>query len=80
MQLDTRLRFKQDKNHKWMSSLFIKLHISTPYWKMDRKDNADGSKLVKEFFRFSLLWGGSSSNAWQDHIYLGGDKPDKKSP
>ncbi len=38
------------------------------------------SKLVKEFIRCSLVCGGSSSNARQDHILLGGDELDKKSP
>ena len=28
MQLDKYLRFKQDRDYKWVFSLFIKLHIS----------------------------------------------------
>ncbi len=47
---------------------------------MDGKDIADTSKLVKEFVRCSLVWGGSSSDARQDYIWLGGDEPDERSP
>ncbi len=47
---------------------------------MDGKDIADMSKLVKEFVRYSFVWGGSSSNARQDYIWLGGDEPDERSP
>ncbi len=63
-----------------MSSYFVKLHTSIQYWKMDGKNIADTSKLVKEFVRCSFIWGGSSSDARQDHIWLGGDEPDERSP
>ncbi len=62
MHLDKRLRFRQDRDHEWVSSYFVKLHISIQCWKMDGKDIADTSKLVKEFVRCSLVWGGSSSD------------------
>ena len=45
---------------------------------MDRKDIADISKLIKEFVRYFLMWSGSRSDAWQDHMWLGEDKPEKK--
>ncbi len=47
---------------------------------MDGKDITDTSKLVKEFICYSLVWGGSSSNARQDYIWLEGDEPDERSP
>ena len=47
---------------------------------MDGKDIADTSKLVKEFVRCSLVWGGSNSYARQDHIWLGGNEPNERSP
>ena len=63
MQLDKRWRFKQDKDHEWVSLYFVKLHASIQYWKIDGKDIADTSKLVKEFVRCSLLWRSSNSHA-----------------
>ncbi len=79
IQLDKHLTFRRDKDHIWVSSLFIKLHVSIQYWKMDGKDIADTSKLVKEFVCCSLVWGGFSSDTQQDYIWLGGDEPDKRS-
>ena len=55
IQLDKRLRFRRDKNHGWVSSYFVKLHTSVQCWKMDEKDIADMSKLVKEFVRCSFV-------------------------
>ena len=46
---------------------------------MDGKDIADTSKLVKEFIRYSIVWGGSSSCSQQDHIWLRGNEPDERS-
>ncbi len=80
MQLDKRLRFRRDRDHEYVSSLFIKFHASVQCWKMDGKDIANTSKLVKKFVRCSLVWGGSSSNTWHDHIWLGEDEPDDRSP
>ncbi len=68
MQRDKRLRFRRDRDHVWVSSLFIKLYASVQYWKMDGKDIADTLKLVKEFVRCFFMWDGSSSDARQDHI------------
>lgn len=61
-----------------MFSYFFKLYTSIQYWKIHRKDIADISKLVKEFIYCSLMWGNSSSYFQQDHIQLGGNKPDEK--
>ena len=47
---------------------------------MDRKDITDTFKMVKEFMHCSLVWGSSNSYAQQDHIWLGRNKPDEKSP
>ncbi len=79
IQLDKCLRFRRDKNHKWGFLLFIKLYISIQYWKIDRKDIANTSKLVKEFLHCSLEWSGLSSNAWRDHTWLERDESDEKS-
>ncbi len=57
-QLDKRLRFRRDKDLEWVSSYFVKFHASIQCWKMDGKDIADTSKLVKECVRCSFLWGG----------------------
>lgn len=68
MQLDKRLRFKRDKDYKWMSSFFIKLYISIQYLKIDRKDIANTLKLSKEFIFYFIVCDGSSCNIQQDHI------------
>ncbi len=62
-----------------MSSLFIKLYASVQYWKMNGKDILDTLKLVKELVRCSFVWGGSSNDAQQDHIWLEGDEPGERS-
>ena len=62
-----------------MFSYFIKLYASVQYWKMDEKDIADTSKLVKEFIHYFLVWGGLSGCFQQDHIYLGLNELDEKS-
>ena len=63
MQLEKCLRFRQDKDYKYMSSLFIKLHASIQCWKIDRKDIADTSKLVKKFIYYFLVWDSLGNNA-----------------
>ena len=55
IQLDKRLRFRQDRDHEWVSSYFVKLHAFVQCGKMDRKDIADMFKLVKEFIHYSLV-------------------------
>ncbi len=60
--LDKRLRLSRDRDYEWVFSYFVKFHISIQCWKIDGKDIADMSKLVKEFVRCSLVWGGSSSD------------------
>ncbi len=62
-QLDKRLRFRQDRDHEWVSLYFVQLHAFIQYSKIDGKDIANTSKLVKEFVRCSLVWDSSSSNA-----------------
>ena len=49
-----------------MFSLFIKLHASVKYKKIDRKDIAKMLKLVKEFERF--FWYGVAQVAMFDKI------------
>ena len=63
MQLDKHLRFSQDNNHQWVFSYFAKLNTSIQCWKMDGKDIANMSKLVKEFIHCSFMWGSSNSYA-----------------
>ena len=46
---------------------------------MDRKDIADTSKLVKEYVRYSFMWGSLNSCFQQDHIWLRRNKSDEKS-
>lgn len=80
MQLDKRLRFKRDKDYKWISSFFIKLYISIQYLKIDRKDIANMLKLSKEFIFYLIVCDGSSCNIQQDHIWLERYESDEKAP
>ncbi len=54
-QLDQHLRLRQDRDHEWVFSYFVKLHASIQCRKMDGKDITNMSKLVKEFVRCSLV-------------------------
>lgn len=49
-------------------------------WKIDEKDIGDIFKLVKELLYCFLILGSSSSYAQQDYIWLGGNKPNERSP
>ena len=42
------IKIKRNIDPGWISSLFVQLHGSIYCWKMDRKDIADATKLVKE--------------------------------
>ena len=79
IQLDKHLRFRQDRHHKWVSSYFVKLHASVQWWKIDRKDIADISKLIKKFVHYSLVWGGSRGYSQQNYIWLEINELDEKS-
>ena len=46
--------FRQDRDHKWVSSYFVKLYTSVQYGKIDRKDIADTSKFVKKYVCYFL--------------------------
>lgn len=54
IQLDKYLRFRQDRDQKQVFSLFIKLHSSIKYQKIDENDIADMSKLIKKFVHYSF--------------------------
>ena len=49
------MKIRQDIDPGWGSSLFIQLYGSIYYWKMDRKDIADATKLIKELMRCLLI-------------------------
>lgn len=65
------MKIRQDVDLEWVSSLFVKLHRSIYYERMDNKDIADITKLVKELMWCLLIWG---SNGWpyQNYIWIGG--------
>ncbi len=46
------IRHKIDS--EWASSLFIQLYRSINYWKIDDKDIANATKLIKELVQCSL--------------------------
>lgn len=73
------MRFREDKDHEWVFSYFVKLYTSVQSWKIDGKNIANTSRLMKEFVCYFFIWDGSSNYAWQNHIWLGGNKSDEKS-
>ena len=68
------MKIRRDIDPGWVSSLFVQLHGSIHCWKMDGKDIADATKLVKELVRCSLVWG-TDGRPRQDHIWIGGGEP-----
>ncbi len=66
---------RREIDSEWASSLFVQLYRSIHCWKIDGKDIADATKLVKELVRFSLKWG-SDKRPRQDHVWIGGKKPE----
>ena len=50
-----KMKIRRDIDLGWISSLFIQLHESIHCWKMDGKDIADATKLVKELVRCLLV-------------------------
>ena len=65
------MKIRRDIDPRWVSSLFVQLHGSIHCWKIDGKDIADVTKLVKELVRCSLVWG-TDGRPHQDHIWIGG--------
>ena len=49
------MKIRRDIDPGWVSSLFVQLHGSIHYWKIDGKDIADATKLVKELVRCLLV-------------------------
>ena len=49
------IRYKIDS--KWASSIFVQLYGSIHYWKIDDKNIADDTKLVKKLVQYLLEWG-----------------------
>ena len=49
------MKIRQDIDLGWASSLFVQLHRSIHYWKIDGKDIADATKLVNKLVRCSLV-------------------------
>ena len=65
------MKIRRDIDPGWVSSLFVQLHGSIHYWRIDGKDIADATKLVKELVRCSLVWS-TNGRPRQDHIWIGG--------
>ena len=61
------MKIRRDIDPGWVSSLFDQLHGSIYCLKMDGKDIADATKLVKELVRCLLVWG-TDGCPRQDHI------------
>ncbi len=69
------MSIRREVDPEWASSLFVRLHESIHCWKMDGKDIADATKLVKELMRCSLGWG-TDKRPRQDHVWIGGGEPE----
>ena len=64
------MKIRRNIDPRWISSLFVQLHGSIYCWKIDEKDIADATKLVKELVRYLLVWR-TDKRPRQDHIWIG---------
>ena len=68
------IKIRRDIDPGWISSIFVQLHGSIHSWKIDEKDIADATKLVKENVWCLLVWG-TNGHLCQDHIWIEGGEP-----
>ena len=66
---------RREIDSEWALSLFVQLHKSIHYQKMNGKNIADATKLVNELVQCSLEWG-FDKRPCQDHVQIGGKKPE----
>lgn len=63
------IKIRWDINPEWVISLFIQSHRTIHYQKIDDKDIADPTKLVKELVRYSLVQS-INGHFCQDYIQI----------
>lgn len=61
IQLDKCFKFGQDKDHEYKPSYLIELPVFISYWKINRKDIVNMSKLIKELVHYFFVKNSSNS-------------------